>query len=188
MSGRLLRSAMTSTDALDFWTNLLHLPGFVVVSVREDAPHGRYHFTVAPQHPIGVCPQCGKLGDTVKQRRNRDGIWDLPIGPHAVELTVRVEQYSCETCGQSFTPPTDFLAGGSHATERLLERAAGLIRHSDVANAARFYGIPEKSLERWYYEYVERLQRRAEAIPAGVIRRIGIDELSLKKSTGSLSP
>jgi transposase len=176
---------MAGTNVLGFWTDLLNLPGFVVVNVQEDVPQNRYHFTVIPQHSIGVCPHCGKSCDTVKQRRNRDGILDLPIGTHAVELTVRVSQYGCESCGQCFTPAIDFLAEGSHATERLLGRAAELIRHSDMANVARYFGIPERSLERWYYDYVERLQQKSAEASQGKIQRIGIDELSLKKSTDS---
>lgn len=179
---------MAGRNALDTWTNLLHLLGFVVVNVHEDVPRKRYHFTVVPEHPIGVCPHCGTPSDTVKQRRNRDGIRDLPLGPYAVDLTVRVGQYSCDRCKKSFTPPTDFLAEGSRATERFLERAAELIRHSDLLNVARFFSVPEKTLERWYYGYAERSQRTAAAKSPGVIRRIGIDELSLKKSTGSSSP
>lgn len=170
-----------------FWTDLLHLPGFAVVHVREDDAHRRYVITVAPEHPIGVCPHCHRASETVQQRRNRDGILDLPIGSHAVELTVRVGQFECPHCDRCFTPPTDFLADGAHATERFLERAAELIRHTDVANAARFFGVPEKTLEGWYYDHVERRQQRAASAPPGPIRRIGIDELSLKSDTGSSS-
>ena len=47
--------------------------------------------------------------------------------------------------------------------------------------------VPEKTLEDWYYGYVERQQQRAAQSPAKPIRRIGIDELSLKKSTDSSS-
>lgn len=169
-----------------FWTDLLHLPGFAVVGVREDGAHQRYVVTVIPEHPIGVCPQCHRVSKTVRQRRNRDGILDLPIGSHAVELTVRVGQFECSQCQQCFTPPIDFLADGAHATERLLGKVAELIRHTDVANAARFFGVAEKTLEGWYYGYVERQQRAAPPSP-GPIRRIGIDELSLKNDTGSSS-
>jgi transposase len=179
---------MAGPNILSIWTDILDLPGFVVASMDEDVPHNRYHFTVIPQHAIGICPHCGKPSDAVKQCRNRDGILDLPIGSRAVELTIRVKQFECEKCGQCFTPPIDFLAESSHATERLLERAAELIRHSDVANVAQFYGVPERTLERWYYDYVERRQEQEAKTSQGPIRRIGIDELSLKKSTDSSSP
>lgn len=178
---------MSGESVSEFWTDLLHLPGFVAVHCREDATHQRYFLTVVPEHPVGVCPHCQRVSETIKQRRTRDGILDLPIGSHAVELTVRVGQFECLHCGRCFTPPINFLAEGAHATERLLGRVADLIRHSDVANAARFFGIAEKTLEGWYYDYVERQQQRSTATPPGPIRRIGIDELSLKNGTGSSS-
>ena len=178
---------MTGGSVLKVWTDILQLPGFAVVHVQEDVPAKRHVVTIAPEHAIGVCPHCGKTTQTIKQHRTRDGILDLPIGSHAVELRVRMGQFECDRCGRCFTPSIDFLAEGSHATERLLERAADLIRHSDVANAAGFFKVPEKTLEGWYYGYVERQQQRATQTPTGPIRRIGIDELSLKKSTGSSS-
>jgi len=61
-----------------------------------------------------------------------------------------------------------------------------LIGTSDVANAAAFLGVPERTWGDWYYDY---LQRRPH--PSGQklkpVRRLGIDELSLKKS-GSPPP
>jgi transposase len=179
---------MAGERVLTFWTDLLHLPGFAVVHVQEDVPARRYVLTLIPEHAVGVCPQCGQPSTVIKQRRTREGILDLPIGSHAVELTVRVGQFACDGCGRCFTPPIDFLADGSHATARFLARAADLIRHSDVAHAARFFGLPEKTLEGWYYDHVEQQHQRAAGAPPGPIRRIGIDELSLKKSTGSSSP
>jgi transposase len=155
--------------------------------VQEDVQQNRYLLTLNFKHSIGFCPHCKNISDCIKQRRHMDGIADLPIGTHSVELIVRVGQYSCETCRKCFTPPIDFLAEGSHATERLLERASELIRNSDIASAARFFRVPEKNLERWYYDYVERVQRQTTETSKGKIEHIGIDEISLKKSTDNSS-
>ena len=174
-------------QSLEFWTHLLRLPGFVVVHAEENADQRRYCFTVAPEQRIGVCPHCQKVSDEVHQTRTRESIKDLPISHYAVELKVRVPQFECERCGCTFTPPIPFLAEGAHATERFLERSAELIRSSDVANAAAFYGVPERTLGTWYYDYLQRRQAACDQ-PPKPIRRIGIDELSLKKNIGSSSP
>jgi transposase len=179
---------MAGASLLSFWTTLLDVPGFAVAHVQLDPNDSLYRVTLAPEHALGVCPHCGRASQTVKQRRTRGGIRDLAVGPHAVELTVRVPQFACDHCQRCFTPPIDFLADGAHATERFLATAAELIRHTDVANAARFFGVPEKTLEGWYYDYVERQQAVAARTPVGPIRRIGIDELSLKSGTASSSP
>jgi hypothetical protein len=80
--------------------------------------------------------------------------------------------------------PHASLAPGAHATERFLERLADLASHSDVSAAARFAGVAEKTAERWYYDYLER-RRTKPSKDLQPIRCLGIDELSLKKDTGS---
>ena len=174
-------------QSFEFWTRLLHLPGFVVVHCQEESQPPRYCFTVTAEHRIGVCPHCNKASEEVHQTRDRERIVDLPISGYAVELKVRACQFLCELCGVAFTPDVPFLAEGAHATERFLERAAQLIRSSDVANVATFYGLPEQTLARWYYDYVER-RRTTSSKPLKPINRIGIDELSLKKNIGNSSP
>jgi transposase len=176
---------LPTTSELEFWTKALQLPDLEVVHVREEERTLR--FTVVPTWCVGACPQCGKASDTVTQRREREGIVDLPIGVKAVELTVRQLQFHCSGCERAFTAPCPGLAEGSRATERFLERAAVLIRTGDIANAAAFFGVPETTLAKWYYEYVER-QQREPGPSLKPVRRLGIDELSLKKSTGNSSP
>ena len=140
--------------------------------------------TVKPKHEVGVCPHCGRLSDEVHQRRTRERIKDLSLGTRAVELSVRLPQLWCSNCERLFTPAWAAFAEGTHATERFLQQAARLIRTGDVANAAAFFGVPEKTLEDWYYDYLER-QRQQPSRVAKPIRSLGIDELSLKKGTGS---
>jgi hypothetical protein len=59
-----------------------------------------------------------------------------------------------------------------------------LAGHSDVTTAARFFGIPEKTAEGWYYQHLER-KRKEPAPHLQPVRSLGIDELSLKKDTGN---
>lgn len=173
-------------QTLSFWTELLQLPDYEVVFCREETDLRLYRFTVAPKHRIGVCPHCKKASEDVHQTRTRQGIKDLSISKYAVQLDVRVLQFSCARCGQAFTPAVPFLAEGAHATERFLERAAQLVRTSDLTNAAAFLGVPERTLGDWYYDYVQRRSgpNQRELKP---VRHLGIDELSLKKNIASSS-
>jgi hypothetical protein len=108
----------------------------------------------------------------------------LPQGPQAIRLLVRTPQFHCQRCDRCFTHPCPHIAPGAHATERFLEQAAKLIRFSDIANVAAFLGVPEKTLERWYYDYAER-QTKTPSAGLKPIQSLGIDELSQKKSTVS---
>ena len=109
------------------------------------------------------------------------------LATRPVELIVRTYQFACPHCDHFFTPSAPACAPGAHATERFLEQAARLIRFSDIANAAAFLAVPEKTLEKWYYDYVER-QQQAPAADLQPIRQLGIDELALKKKPASTSP
>jgi transposase len=175
---------MSERDRLDFWTRTLNLPGFQVVHERRDGPADPLRLTVTPAMPLGLCPTCRRATDDVHKTHESAAVKDLPVGPQPVELIVRTYQFHCPHCGGYFTPAYPAFAPGAHATERFLAQAARLIRIADVQNAAAFLAVPEKTLERWYYDYVER-QTQAPDPDLKPITCLGIDELSLKKSTGS---
>jgi transposase len=169
---------MSENDQLDFWTQALRLDGFRVAHVRTDTPADPIRLTVVPITPLGLCPHCHRACDTIHRRWESDPVKDLPAGPQPVERIVRTYQFACPRCGHFFTPAAPAIARGAHATERFLEQAARLIRFSDIANAAAFLGVPEKTLEHWYYDYVER-QRQAPTATSRPIQQLGIDELRL---------
>jgi transposase len=162
----------------------LNLEGVEVVQAEVDGEQRQVRLTVVPQWPVAVCPHCGEVRTQVHQTRAVEGVHDLPLADRAVTLTVRVSQFWCGRCGRAFTPKLPEVAEGTHATERFVARAAELIRFGDISQAAAFLRVPATSLERWYDAWVER-QAGAEAQP---ITSVGIDEWSLKKSTGSSSP
>jgi transposase len=178
---------MHGNDRLTFWTEFLRLEGFRVVHVCADRPADPVRLTVIPTTEVALCPHCQRPCDTIHRRSQSDGVKDLPLGPQAVELLIRTYQFACPHCNHFFTPASPVFAPGAHATERFLEQAARLIRCSDIANAAAFLGVAEKTLEKWYYDYVQRRQQ-ATAAPVQPIRQLGLDELALKKKPASTSP
>ncbi len=173
---------MSDQANLNLWNQQLRLEGYKVVSESRARPDDPVRLTIAATTEIALCPHCARLTDTVHRRLDSDPIRDLPHGPQAVVLILRASQFHCEVCDRYFTLPCPHIAPGAHATERFLEQAAKLIRFADLANAAHFLGVPEKTLERWYYDYVERL-KHAPATNLKPITSLGIDELSLKKNT-----
>ena len=164
-------------------TSLLALDEFEVVETTVDRIKKLRRFTLVPQVTVGLCPHCSGITDQRHLCHDRQ-VTDLPMGGHRIELTVRLSQFHCSACDKYFTPHLSALAEGAHATERLLERLAELASRSDLATAARFFGIPEKTAEDWYYAYLER-QRKTPVANLQPVRSLGIDELSLKKDTGN---
>jgi transposase len=173
---------MSENDQLDHWTDVLRLDGFRVVHVRRETPTDPIRFTVLPILSIGICPHCHRPSDTIHRRWESEPVKDLSLGSQPVELLVRTYQFACPHCDHYFTPAAAAFARGAHATQRFLEQAARLIRFSDIANAAAFLSLPEKTLEKWYYDYVER-QRQTPATPPRPIQQLGIDELKLTRGS-----
>jgi transposase len=178
---------MSIKDSLEFWTEALQLEGFRVVHVRRERPIDPIRLTVVPTTTVALCPHCQHACNVIHRRHESYPLKDLPVGPQAVELIVHSYQFDCARCGRFFTPAAPAFAPGAHATERFLAQAARLIRCSDLANTAAFLGVPEKTLEKWYYDYVER-QRQQSTAALRPIRALGIDELRLKKKPSSTSP
>lgn len=173
---------MNASD-LSTLSELLDLDGFEVVEVVSDRGVKLRRLTVTPTQVASLCPHCGKATAERHACHEREVV-DLPLGGWKTLLVVRLFQFRCGRCDRFFTPRQRALAEGAHATERFLERLAEYAGHSDVSAAARFLGVAEKTAEHWYYDYLERRQKG----PAGdlmPIRSLGIDELSLKKDTGS---
>jgi transposase len=164
-------------------TALLDLEGFEVVEAAHDRGTKVRRLAVVPTDLAGLCPHCGRATDDRHACHDR-AVMDLPLGRWRTELVVRLWQFRCEGCDKFFTPRHPALAEGAHATGRLLERLAELATHGDVSMAARFFGVPEKTAERWYYDHLER--RRTEP-PKDLepVRSLGIDELSTKKGTAA---
>jgi len=165
------------------YTQLLGLQDFEVVDVLDEPQRKRRRLVLLPRMIVGLCPHCGRVCDRRHECHQRE-IRDLPMGRMASILVVRFWQFHCTDCDKFFTPHYTEIAPGAHATERLLERMAEMVGFSDIRNTADFFGVAEKTLENWYYEFLERKRQNP---PGNVkqVRSLGIDELSLKKSTGS---
>lgn len=170
---------------LEMLGRLLDLEGFEVVEAARDQATQTWQLTVVATALAQMCPHCRCVTGERHACHDRTVV-DLPLGGWKTELVVRMFQFRCEPCGRFFTPHHPPLAEGAHATERFLERLAQWATHGDVSAAARFLGVAEKTAERWYYDHLKRQEKqRAAAKDLQPVRSLGIDELSLKKDTGS---
>ena len=168
---------MEGQAELDVYTQLLDLKELEVVAA-EDSPQQRT-WTVVCKTMWARCPKCGRLVG----RRHEFGeraILDLAMGQRSLVLIVRQPQFRCDKCFKCFTPPCSAIAPRTYVTQRLLACMAEMIKHSDIANTAAQFGVPEKTLEGWYYDYVARQRQKPPAV-LRPIHCLGIDEISVKK-------
>jgi len=174
---------MDAETELATLTSLLDLDEFEVIEATWDRRAKLRRLALMPKTMIGLCPHCHQPTEQRHVCHDRV-VADLPMGGQRVELLVRLWQFHCGSCKKFFTPRFAALAEGAHGTERLLGKLSELASHGDLSAAARFFAIPEKTAEGWYYAYLER-KRREPAGPLEPVRSLGIDELSLKKDSGN---
>jgi transposase len=180
-----MEDPMDPPHELDVMTSLLELEEFEVIEAVRDRGRKLRRLTLVPKATAGLCPHCSGVTDERHVCHDRT-VTDLPMGGCGTELVVRMWQFRCRACDKFFTPRFAALAEGAHATERLLDRLAELAGHGDLCTAARFFGIPEKTAEDWYYSHLKHRQKARESgSDLQPVRSLGIDELSLKKDTGS---
>lgn len=177
-------SAETKEFEFSIATRLLNLDEFEVINITDDKKQRNRRVDVLPKISVGLCPHCGVACNKTHEKREREVI-DLPLGGFQTKLRICFHQFFCEACSKFFTQNFKSIVPGAHATERFLERASEMIKHSDIQSASLFFQVPEKSLEHWYYEYVRREHPDSKVLKP--IKSLGIDELSLKKSIGSFA-
>ncbi len=179
-----------TTEQLEALGAVLDLEELEVVQACEDRQAKVRRLVLVPRLPVGLCPHCLKVCQERHVCHDRE-VMDLPLGVFATVLVVRLFQYRCPRCDRFFTPKLACLHETAHATERFLSRLAELVKHTDLANAASFLSVAQKTLEHWYYDYVKRQQEQKQRqeqeqqAPQQPVRSLGIDELSLKKDTVS---
>jgi transposase len=166
-------------------TALLDLPGFEVVDATSDQKNKARRLTLVSTEVAAPCPHCHGVTGERHACYDREVV-DLPLGGWKTELVAQLFQFWCHRCNKFFSPRSSVLAKKAHATERFLERLSRLATDADVSAAARFMGVAEKTAERWYYDYLKR-QTQDAGRDLEPITCLGIDELSLKKDTGSTS-
>ena len=167
-----------NNNNLSFWTGVLKITSYEVT--RHVESKSAHEFSIAPCGPV-YCPHCGGCGVRVQKRPTVKDIRDLSICGKVVNLTIRRDQFSCQRCDRRFTPYLDMLEPSSWVTRRFMRQAAEQIRYSDVASTARMLDLPERSLGRWYNQYLESLELDVPPQNRKPIKAIGIDELALKK-------
>ena len=118
--------------------------------------------------PAGPCPHCGGQETQIKERPVV-GVRDLPLAGRVTRLVWRKRRWRCRGCGRTHTEQHPGLPSRQRVTqrfrERLAARASGGGAHAEIAR--------EEHISRYQ---VSRALEGVAVAPAGVIRRLSLDE------------
>ena len=158
-------------------TRLLNLPGIVVETCRDTETE--LMLEVEAWTTQGVCPRCNLVSSHLHQNH---GHWvrDLPISGRQVWLKVNRRQFKCMTCGKPFSEDLDFVDIRRKYTNRLAAEILQQVRHSDVHNVAKNNDLTDEEV----WSMVEHISKKKLKIDFSQLRRLGIDEIALKKGHG----
>ena len=163
-----------------FFEQLLALPDLRVDKVYYENTRILLH--CHSEQKISACPRCASLRDKAVKRYEERQIRDLAISGKEVWLYLRVRQFKCE-CGHYYHEPFEWVAAGKSYTVRESKFVFELCAKQPFSEVGAIINMNVKTVERLYYQQAEAVidlpQRYAQ------VRKIGIDEISLRKGRGS---
>lgn len=155
-------------------TELLNLPGIDVESYSNIGDH--LILEIEAKTTCSKCPRCGEESHTVHQNH-----WhmarDLSISDKSVSLRYNRRQFKCKTCRKPFSESLNFIGSRKHYTDRFAERVIKDLMHGDIHNVAKKYDITDDLV----VSMLEYLSKKKWKFDSSRIKRLGIDEIALKK-------
>lgn len=166
-------------NELLFFDHLLSLEGLKINRVTYESRKIILHCHLKSEP--SVCPHCGSLVSSSARKYEERKIRDLDISGKEVWLHVRVGQLNCD-CGRFFQQPTPWADSGKSYTRRQAKFIFELTAKQPFSEVGAVMNIQARQVERMYYDYAQQVLD----IPSryAQLRKLGIDELSLRKGKG----
>lgn len=158
-------------------TEILNLPGVVVETFQQTDKDLLLEVEVYAVE--ATCPRCGNISHNPHQNH---WYWvrDLPISGRSVMLKVNRRQFKCKTCRKPFSEDLEFVGKGRKYTHRLAMEIVKQVIHSDVHNVALNNDLSDEEV----WSMILYVAEQVIVIDLKELRRLGIDEISLRKGLG----
>ena len=158
-------------------TQLLNLPGIEVEDYHELGDELILEVEVIRE--FATCPRCGQESHHLHQNRGHL-VRDLNISSFPVLLRVNRRQFKCKTCGKPFSEELDFIGRRRRHTDRFAEMIVKQVIHSDIHNVAKNNDLTDAEV----WSMVKYLSKKKWKLDLSNLRRLGIDEITLRKGQG----
>ena len=131
---------------------------------QEDAPY--------------VCTECGQACLFYYDEQKERYVEDLPWGETRIYLHFKPRRIRCPHCGKIHVELLPGLTPKSRQTDRFRLQLARWCEDATIASVARRFGLDESTVHRIDKEFLEKREREREKTTC---RRLGMDEIALKK-------
>jgi transposase len=158
-------------------TKLLNLPGIEVENYTECA--NQLILEAEATSTQATCPRCGQISSNLHQNH-----WyfvrDLSISGKTVLLKLNRRQFKCFNCGKPFSEIFDFIDLRRKQTDRFAESVVQQVLHSDTHNVALQNNLTDAEV----WSIVKYVSQKKLPIDLSSLKRLGIDEIALRKGQG----
>ncbi len=158
-------------------TTLLALPELSVTRLEYDANRDLLLVLCHPQDDVAVCPTCDSVTTQVHDRQER-WVRDLPWAGNHCALVIPARRFRCDHCRRPFTERLAAIAPHARCTRRYEDHLVEQCRGTTIQAVHRREGLGYKAVEGLYYRLAAQRHR---ATPVSPVRRLGIDEIALRK-------
>lgn len=129
-----------------------------------------------------VCSDCGQASLFAYDSLTPRYVEDMPLGPYRLYWHFTPRRICCPHCGKTRTEQIRGLTPHSRQTDRYRYLISSECNKSSVSEVARRHGLDESTVSRIDRDFLEK---RSLITPAQTCRILGIDEITLKKSTST---
>jgi transposase len=158
-------------------TRLLGLPDLRVVALECAEWRGCLVLQCVPVAASAPCPTCHQASARLHPVARR-AVRDLPWSRYTCYLELRVRRFWCARCRCPFTEALEAVAPYARLTRRYAAHVVAACRDTPLQQVACREELGYKVVQRAYYQAVAA---DLAAQPPPLVRRLGIDEIALKK-------
>lgn len=170
---------LVNADDPQVLTRVLALPELAVTHLEVAAWRGWLILHCVPTATEAICPSCAQPSSAIHQYHTRT-VRDLSWAGYTCFLQLTRRRFDCAHCALPFTEPLAALAPHARMTCRYSEFLFAQCRERSLQQVVREQELGYKTVEANYYH-----QAHAQvATPLGLVQRLGIDEIALKKGHG----
>lgn len=159
-------------------TQLLNLAGIEVEDYTDCG--GQLILEVEARTTQATCSRCQQISCHLHQNH-----WylarDLSISGRTVFLKVNRRQFKCRTCNKPFSETLDFIAPRRKQTNRFAQSIVQQVLHSDIHNVALQNDLTDEEV----WSMVQYISKKKLQIDLRKLKRLGIDEIALRKGQGN---
>ena len=156
-------------------TQLLSIPNYRVMSIEmtEDTITLDIESTLKG----AKCPRCGAYSTNLHENLPRT-VRDLPISGKTCYLRFVRRRFFCWQCNKPFSESLSFVQELRDYTNRYQERIFHQVKENNITAVQRFEDLTYDQIESIF---LAEARQRVPANPFANLKRLGIDEISLRK-------